>query len=154
MSTHYPGTAHEKLVLDTWIKVTRAKETIETELRRLVESHGITMTQFGFLEILQHLGPLTLKEVGEKILLSSSNLVTVADNLCRDGLIQRKPHPSDRRSKIISLTAKGKALIEPLFRTHLDDLVQRFGGLNASEMASLGALMKKIGLYQNTLNKE
>ena len=145
MGTHYDGTAKETLVLDTWIKLSRAKETVGRMLRRKLDGQRITMTQFSVLEILEHRGPLPLKEIGNKILLSSSNLVTVIDNLERQELVIRRQNKEDRRSLTISITDNGKITIKPIFQDHLSDLSQWFSILNDSELNTLGKLCKKLG---------
>lgn len=148
MGTHYNGDESEKLVLNTWIKLNRGNISIGHYLRRNIEEYGITMTQFGVLEILEHLGPLPLKVIGEKILLSSSNLVTVVDNLEKSGLVVRQKHPHDRRSILVTLTTEGKQTIQPIFKSHLDQLVDVFSILDAKEQMILGDLCKKLGTNQ------
>jgi len=149
MSTHYQGTPREKLVLDTWIKFSRANNTLSTAMRRNVEEQGLTLSQFGVLEILEHIGPLSLKEIGLKILLTASNLVTVIDNLVKQGLVKRIPSKHDRRSIIIHLTDKGSESIAPVFRNHLDQLIECFSVLDTEQLQTLGSLSKDLGLKQN-----
>ncbi|NQV50478.1 MAG: MarR family transcriptional regulator [Candidatus Marinimicrobia bacterium] len=154
MSTHYVGTETETLILDTWIKLNRANNSIGHVLRHNMDGHGITMTQFGVLEILEHLGSLPLKTIGEKILLSSSNLVTVIDNLEKQGLVNRQNNPADRRSVMVCLTDKGKSTLKPIFQSHLEQLVECFSILNEDELKVLGELSKKLGLNQSSKAKE
>jgi len=154
MSTHYSGTPQEKRVLDTWIKLSRAKETIGHQLRRLLDGRGVTITQFGVLEILHHIGPLPLKAIGNKILLSSSNLVTVIDNLEKRGLVIRQANEKDRRSSTIHLTPGGVSTIEPIFEDHLADLSKCFSVLNETELRTLGELSKKLGTQQNNTKRK
>ncbi|NQV14086.1 MarR family transcriptional regulator [bacterium] len=148
MSTHYNGSDTEKLVLDTWIKLSRAKESIGRVLRQHLEQQNITFTQFGVMEILEHRGPLSLKEIGNKILLTSSNLVTVIDNLEKHGLVTRKKNKQDRRSIIIQLTPKGADTLQPIFQSHLSELMDRFDILTVEEQKTLGIICKKLGLNQ------
>lgn len=150
MSTHYQGSDREKLVLDTWIKFSRANNTLNTTMRRNVEDQGLTMSQFGVLEILLHLGPLSVKEISGKLLLTTSNLVTVIDNLVKQGLVKREPCSHDRRSIIIHLSEKGTKVIGPIFRKHLDELLNCFSVLNNQQLNTLGSLSKDLGLNQNT----
>lgn len=149
MSTHYKGTALEQDILNCWIKLNRAHSSVSQTVKANMDGHGLTITQFGVLEILEHLGPQTLKVIGEKSLMTSSNMVTVVDNLERDGYVKRERNPSDRRSTIISLTEKGSLLIKEVFRSHLDELVNAFDCLNQDEMHQLGDVCKKLGLNQN-----
>ncbi len=148
MGTHYTGTETENLILDTWIKLNRANNSVGHILRHNLDGHGLTMTQFGVLEILEHLGSLPLKTIGEKILLSSSNLVTVIDNLEKQGLVNRQKNPDDRRSVMVCLTDKGKSTLQPIFQSHLKQLIDCFSILNLDELKVLGELSKILGLNQ------
>ena len=123
MSTYIQTSDYEKLVLKTWIKFSRANNTLSQIMRHNVEQQGLTISQFGVLEVLVHLGPLSVKEIGQKLLMTTSNLVTVIDNLIKQELVKRVPCDHDRRSIIVHLTKNGKALIEPVFRQHLDELL-------------------------------
>ncbi len=154
MSKYFKGSETEKLVLDTWIKFSRAKDRLDRAMRRNVEEQGLTISQFGVLEILYHIGPLSVKDIGDKILLTSSNLVTVIDNLVKRDLVKRVPCPHDRRSVIIHITPGGEALIKPVFQQHLDELLKRFSVLTEEELHQLGSLTKTLGLAQQTISQE
>ena len=148
MSTHYQGTAREKLILDTWIKMSRAKVTLDRVMRLNIEKQGITMSQFAVLETLLHLGPLSVKDISQKILLTTSNLVTVIDNLVKRNLVKRVPCSHDRRSVIIHLTQTGEDKVAPIFQNHLTELIDRFAVLSETQLDQLGSLSKDLGLYQ------
>ncbi len=150
MSTHYQGKDREKLVLDTWIKFSRANNTIGNIMRRNIEDQGLTISQFGVLEILEHIGPLSVKEISGKLLLTTSNLVTVIDNLVKQGLVKREPCLDDRRSIIIHLSEKGSDVIGPIFKSHLEELLNCFSNFNENQLKTLGSLSKGLGLNQNT----
>lgn len=150
MSTYIQTSDYEKLVLKTWIKFSRANNTLSQIMRHNVEQQGLTISQFGVLEVLVHLGPLSVKEIGQKLLMTTSNLVTVIDNLIKQELVKRVPCDHDRRSIIVHLTKNGKALIEPVFRQHLDELLNCFSVLNEQQLTTLGSLSKDLGLKQNT----
>jgi len=149
MSTHYKGSVKERLVLDTWIKFSRAKDTLDTIIRRDVEEQGLTISQFGVLEILLHLGPLCVGEIGTKLLMTSSNLVTVIDNLVKQTMVEKKPSEADRRSVIIHLTPKGRDMIQPIFHNHLNVLLECFSVLKNEQLKSLGSLSRELGLNQS-----
>ena len=148
MSTHYKGSIREKLVLDTWIKLSRAKDTLDTIMRRNVEDQGLTLSQFGVLEVLFHLGPLAVKDIGQKLLMTPANLVTIIDNLVKQELVRRVPCEHDRRSIIIHLSKKGEKLIQPVFRNHLDQLISCFAALDDEQLTTFGSLAKDLGLSQ------
>ncbi|MCK5331950.1 MAG: MarR family transcriptional regulator [Candidatus Marinimicrobia bacterium] len=150
MVTEYKGNEKELLVLNTWIKLSRATSTVIKIFRPTVEHYGLTISQFGVLELLMHLGPQTQKTISDKLLISGGNMVTVLDNLERDGLVKRRPYPGDRRSYLVHLEQKGDTLITTVFKEHLKDLLSTFNDLTDAEKKELGRLCKKVGFGLKT----
>lgn len=146
MSTHYQGSERERLVLDSWIKLSRAHNTVSTIMRQNAEGQGMTISQFGVLETLLHLGPLPVKEIGKKLLMTPANLVTVVDNLVKQDLARRAASEQDRRSTIIHLTAKGEDRIQTAFNFHLQQLVKTFSSLDDEQLKTLSSQAKVLGL--------
>ena len=68
-------------------------DSLASHLTRNLAEHDITMSQFGVLEALLHLGPLSQGDICHKLLLSGSNITTVIDNLEKRALVRR-----DRRT--------------------------------------------------------
>lgn len=145
MPTHHKGSPAEERALNTYIRLTRANDTLQAYLKRGGTMQGLTESQFGTLEALYHLGPLCQGEIGEKILKSSGNMTMVVDNLEKRGLVQRERSREDRRQIEVSLTREGRQLIENIFPHHAGAIVQAFGALSAQEQEQLGALCRKLG---------
>lgn len=146
MSTKYKGNKKEIKVLDAYIKFSRAALSLENQLSRYLSDNKLTLSQFGVLEIVFHLGPLKQKDIADKLLSSHSNLVTVIDNLEKNGLVFRERDQKDRRNFIINLTDEGAKLISELFPKHLSEISNRFNTLTDKEIDTLGKLCKKVGL--------
>ena len=72
--THYLGTPQEILALDTYIKLTRAVNTLEGRLNRRGAMGDLTASQFGVLEALLHLGPMCAGELSNKLSVSYTHL--------------------------------------------------------------------------------
>lgn len=145
MPTHYQGQAEQILALDSYIKLTRAAETVNTILQTSVSMENLTISQFGTLEALLHLGPLCQNELGSKILKSNSNMTTVIDNLEKRGLVRRERDTQDRRMIFIHLTDQGKSLIESVFPAHVEAITHIFNVLSEEEQNQLGELLRKLG---------
>jgi MarR family transcriptional regulator, 2-MHQ and catechol-resistance regulon repressor len=146
MATRYNGSAEEREALDAYIKVWRAAHAMEVRANRHLAAHSLTISQFGVLEALHHLGPLSQRQLADKILRSSGNLTMVIDNLERDNLVQRARDPKDRRVMTVSLTEAGQALIDLLMPRHVQNVLGVFSALSADELKQLAALSKKLGL--------
>jgi MarR family 2-MHQ and catechol resistance regulon transcriptional repressor len=146
MGTHYQGKPEEILVLDTWIKLTRAVDSVGQNTKTAIERYGLTVPQFGILEMLYHLGPLCQKTIGQKLLRSRGNITMVVDNLEKRGLVRRVQSVDDRRFSEVHLTQNGRDLISKLFPEHVQSLVEVFRILTSEEQQLLGELCKKLGL--------
>jgi len=145
MPTHYKGTEEERLALDSYIKLTRAADSINARLSGSVSMETLTISQFGTLEALYHLGPLCQNEIGSKILKSNSNMTTVIDNLEKRGLVMRERDRQDRRMVKVHLSPSGKSLIESVLPQHVQAITELFSALSPSEQKTMGDLLRKLG---------
>lgn len=148
MGTHYSGSKAEKSTLNAFIKLMRATESINNRLNKHLADANLTVSQFGTLEVLLHLGPLNQRSIGEKLLKSGGNITMVIDNLEKSGYVKRKKDPEDRRAVLIHLTDEGKSFIEEFFPKHLDRIKQEFSVLTEEEKETLSELCKKLGLQE------
>lgn len=146
MATHYKGTTEEVNTLNAFIKLMRASESVNARLNRNLADAGLTVSQFGILEALLHLGPQNQKRLGEKLLKSGGNITLVIDNLEKNELVERKPDPNDRRAVIITLTPEGKKFIKKFFPKHLEKIVDEFAILTEKEKKDLANICKKLGI--------
>ena len=146
---HYKGSPHEQRALDAYVKLVRAAERVSARVNRHLAEHGLTVSQFGVLEALYHLGPLYLSELARKILKTGGNLTMVVDNLEKRGLAERCPDTKDRRFVRVAITPKGRKLIASIFPAHARGIADALAALSASEQEDLAALCKKLGVSQN-----
>lgn len=146
MGTHYQGAKKDKRTLNAFIKLMRATESINNRLNRHLADADLTVSQFGVLEALLHLGPLNQKSLGEKLLKSGGNITLVIDNLEKCDFVERQQDPSDRRSMLIHLTNKGEKFITSYFPKHLEQIKQEFSVLTEKEKEELARICKKLGL--------
>ena len=146
MGTRYEGTAAEKRALNAFIKLVRAAQSVSGRVESHFSRIGLTVSQFGVLEALYHLGPLNQKTLAKKILKSTGNITMVLDNLEKCGLVERIRDDQDRRHYSVRITAKGSALIASFFPGHVGRIVQELSALSKAEQDELGRLCKKVGL--------
>ena len=146
MGTKYKGTETERRALDTYIKLTRATECVLERTNRHLAQHRLTVSQFGVLEALYHLGTLSQVDLARKLLKSSGNITTVLQNLERDGLISRERDPNDQRYVRVSITPAGRDLIEKILPQHVAGIVADLQVLSEAEQLQLAELCRKLGL--------
>lgn len=145
MGSHFQGSEAEVQALSAFINLVRATESILSRTSVTRSRGGLTVSQFGVLESLYHLGPLHQCELGTKLLKSSGNITLVVDNLEKRGLVQRVREGDDRRFVSVHLTAEGRALIERVFPEHAAQLVAEMSRLNPSELQQLRVLCRRLG---------
>ena len=61
-------------------------------------------------------------ELAERLQLQHHSTVELVDRLERNGLVQRKRSPQDRREVLLTLTPRGEKLVRKLARTHKEHL--------------------------------
>lgn len=111
--------------------------------RRMAE-HGASLARTKLLLCLQKQGPLRATAIAEFFSQSPRTVTEAIDGLERDGLVERKPDPSDRRAKLVQITSQGIDAVtrtEPLRR---QIIAQTFGTLLPDERESLGAILEKL----------
>ncbi|MCE1190109.1 MAG: MarR family transcriptional regulator [Ignavibacteria bacterium] len=131
--------------LSLWVKLARAYSTVNKKSVESITKFGLTEGQFGVIETLGHLGPLTIGNICKKQLVSGGNMTLVLDNLEKEGLVRRVPSREDRRAIIIELTEKGQDLFNKIFLEHARDITAIFEVLDCTEIAQLSELLKKLG---------
>ena len=138
------------LALSVFTKLMRAAEAVSSSVHREIVDAKLTISQFGVLEALYHLGPMCQKDIAGKILKSCGNITMVIDNLEKRNLVLRTRKIDDRRYYEVTLTNEGHRLIESLFPPHADRIARRFSTLDDAEMRTLATLLRKIGKNEST----
>lgn len=138
--------SRQKLALDTFIKLMRATNSVSSRIHQPLQVDNLTQSQFGVLEALHHLGPLSQGELGEKILKSNANLTTVVDSLEKKELVTRRRCEKDRRRVEVELTLSGRKLISRVFPRHAEQISEAFAVLSVAEQKELGRLLKRLGM--------
>lgn len=146
----YKGTRNEVRALNAYVKLMRAAESVSLRMHGHLAHAGLTVSQFGVLEALHHLGPLSQADIAKKILKSTGNITMVIDNLEKRGLVKRERDPEDRRSYAVRLTASGKKMIGDIFPRHAEQIVRGMSVLSSTEQEMLGSLCRKLGLGAKT----
>jgi MarR family transcriptional regulator, 2-MHQ and catechol-resistance regulon repressor len=148
MPTHYKGTPQEELALNTYIKLSRATSAFESRLAVYRNLEGLTVTQFGVLEVLFHMGSMCQNEIGHKLLKSGGNMTLVIDNLEKRQLVRRERKSDDRRMIMVNLTDEGRKMITRIFPHHVEAITREMNVLTPDEQATLGRLCRKLGTQE------
>ncbi|MFF1408960.1 MarR family winged helix-turn-helix transcriptional regulator [Streptomyces sp. NPDC058289] len=112
---------------------------IAEHVRGRAATLGLTASQATALREMS--GPMTMRDLAERMSCEPSNATFVVDKLEKQHLIARHPHPTDRRAKQLVLTPEGDAL-----RARLLDLLSvdsPVSGLAPEEQGVLRSLLER-----------
>jgi DNA-binding MarR family transcriptional regulator len=113
---------------------------------------GISGSQWGVLRNLhraeqQDLPGLRLTDLSERLLIRPPSVTGVVDRLERAGLVQRDGSPTDMRAKRVSLTPKGRQVVEQVLAVHGKQMEAVLGGLRHGEQAELLRLLSRLSQH-------
>ena len=134
-----------------WLVLVKAFQAASKYLYAGLAESGIDDTDFRILEALLNKGPLPVNTIGPKVFLTPGSISTAVDRLVERSLVSRVESPEDRRVRIVSLTARGRALIAPVFRKHAAEIKRIFADASPKELRVLEATLKKIGKRAESL---
>ena len=118
----------------------RIRESYEGRLGPL----GLAGKHYGVLSVLEERGSITQHEIGKCVYVDRTTMVGIIDDLEKKGLVERKEHPTDRRSHAVYLTAKGKETLGKAH--HLASSVDKqfLECLSAKEQKELRQILRKL----------
>ncbi len=108
---------------------------------------GLTSTQYNYLAVLyaKRATGLTLNDISGLVHTANGSVTTMINALERSSLVKRTPHPSDGRSSVIFLTARGRKLFERAFQLHHENIERTFAGLAIADRKALLAGLERLG---------
>ena len=116
---------------------------IETFLQRMAP-YGLRPVDFSTLSLITHNPGITARQLCHSLGIQPPNMVGMVNGFEKRGLVERRPHPRDRRAQGLHLTSAGVQLMQAAEQTAAtleDEVAHR---LSASEKKTLMALLQKI----------
>lgn len=123
----------------------RATNEIEKIIADDVLQYGLNPSEFGALEVLYHKGALPVQSICEKVLIASSSMSYVIENLIKKEFINKTKNIQDKRYHIVELSDKGRHLMDEIYPKHVQKLRKVINILNQDEELSLQTSLKKLG---------
>ena len=116
---------------------------------KALEPLGLELFEYDVLSALRRQGrPFALPATGlaRATGLSSGAMTNRVDILEERGLVRRRKDKKDRRGVVVSLTPKGKQIIDRAIQLRLDAADEGLTGITAAEMQELARLLRKVRL--------
>jgi MarR family transcriptional regulator, transcriptional regulator for hemolysin len=112
---------------------------LRTYVDQRAREHGMTRAQWGVLARLERDEGMMQTEMAEALEIQPISLVRLVDRLCEQGLVERRPHPTDRRANCLYLSDKGRARLAqmvPLGREISGNVLAAFSESDVAELLS------------------
>ncbi len=105
---------------------------------------GLTSSQWKVILALNVFDSLSQKDLADKIYIDGSTLVPIIDRMEKNGLVERKPDPKDRRHNKISLTTKSESVVDSIVEIVLQLRKKLYQGISHEQEESMIVFLKKI----------
>ena len=120
-------------------------EIAQSHVESSLETVGLSLPKLAALHALTEAGEsMQLSQLAARLSCVKSNITQLVDRLEADGFVNRSADPNDRRSRIATLTAKGRKAYQDGDRILHEMEKELFGGLSAAEARQLATLMEKV----------
>jgi DNA-binding MarR family transcriptional regulator len=122
---------------------------------RLANINNLTQAEFRCLRLFGVEEVLNNKSIAERMILSPSRLTRIIDGLVAKEYILREIDNSDRRNMKVSLSQKGKSLVNQLNKAYVEIHKEILQGIDGSQHEPLiTALMHLLAALDSWLAKE
>lgn len=124
------------------------------DMRRGLAAMGLNQTRCHVLWLVGTTGPATQQQLATGTGLAPRSVTSVVDALVASDLVERRPHPTDRRAVHVTPTAAGAALVASLVAGHERLADQLFGDLDEQAYAAAHAVLADVAARLEVLVAE
>jgi DNA-binding MarR family transcriptional regulator len=135
-----------KELLRLWLRALTFTNMVEQRVRtRLRVEFEVTLPRFDVMAALYDAPEegLSMGEVSSRLKVSNGNVTGIVERLKKEGLIQRRTRPDDRRSQLVRLTDSGRTTFEEMAVAHERWVASMLSGLSEEEVEQLKYLLGK-----------
>lgn len=129
-----------------WLVLMKAYRSMEAYIESTVSAQGIGLSDFMIMEALLHKGPMSMSQLGDKVLLANPSMTAAVDRLQKLGYVSRCSDATDRRVRTVDLTKEGRRVIRKIFAQHELDLEEVMAGVCPTHREGVRTALKTIGL--------
>ncbi len=136
-------TRQSRLSSNGW-KIQRIAKWLDREMDRRLIDHGITVQQFAVMMTVLETDGLSQTQIGRQFSAPAYTISRAIDHLERAGLLDRRPHPTSRRTHTIHATAAGHKLSPALLAIVQEVNAALVAPLDTAERDRFSALLTKL----------
>lgn len=134
-------TAHEKNLGHLCSRVAQA---FRAEMEKRTQEMGLHFAEALVFLYLNSRGPSSLAEMSREMRFAHPSVLRHIDRLEKAGYVSRKPHPKDRRVKVIHLTEKGKGQVKTVMEIAKSIHKKATTGFSPKKTEQLGADLMQL----------
>ena len=155
MREKHDGALGDRSSVRVWLRLLSCTMAIEKEVQRRFAESGMTLPRFDILAALDRHGEMNMGALSQALLVSNGNVTQLVQKLVRDGLVEMRKPPADRRSSIVRMTPAGKKRFAELADAHSDWIDEMLGDLNYTQRERLYVAlgMLKLAIGQGAANR-
>jgi DNA-binding MarR family transcriptional regulator len=139
-----PPGLHAALVRNTGYLLSRVGFYAQRQFSARIEELGLTPRMWGALNVLDAEGAISQQGLGKSIGMDPSTMVSTIDELESRGLVERRPHPTDRRAHALHVTDEGRAILGRGRRLAAEAQAQLLAPLDSDERKQLHDLLLRV----------
>lgn len=124
--------------------LSEAAGSLWDQTAKAIEPYGLVPRSIGLLDLLKDKDGLTQQELGLAARLDRTSMVLLIDGLEKEGLVERGPHPTDRRCHQVKLTKKGKEVQKKIFEISKKTQDLFLSSLSKKEQDDLQRILLKL----------
>lgn len=135
---------HPALAKWNSVLLIKAADRTRSRFNQYLKSLELDSKHFGILFWLSQQNSYTQVELGEQMKIDRAPMVKLLDHLEQQGLVERTPHPSDRRAHAVKITDSGRETYQQALQMAAKVEAEIFGLLSSEEREQLNALLNRI----------
>lgn len=116
--------------------------------RKVTDATGLPFSRIRALKRLGA-GPMTLKDLADAMSTDAPAATVAINDLESRGLVERYPHPENRRAKLVSVTAAGRGVIAATRRV-VETTPAALQSLSATDIKTMQRILDKIAAHQES----
>ncbi|HEX3242063.1 MAG TPA: MarR family transcriptional regulator [Solirubrobacterales bacterium] len=111
--------------------------------QRIAEA-GLHPPQFRVMNMIDAAEGCSQQAIAEAIGAPPSRMVAIVDELEEQGLVERRPHPSDRRVRALHLTAAGRETLAAGRRIAAEHEAELMKGFSAADRRRFASFLRRV----------
>jgi len=125
--------------------IMRVQQILLAQLDGLLRPHGLTFARYEALVLLtfSREGALPMRLIGQRLMVHPTSVTNTIDRLEQQGLVVRKPNPSDGRGTLAEITAAGRDVVG---RATADLMAAEFGmgGYSPAQLEDISTVLRSL----------